>query len=243
MKLNYKVQLLILSILICFLSGCVTTQQLSQPLPKKSRIAILTAFDNTAEFKYVGVTVFGNKEYKHQLSHFSVNAKINESIVKLLKDRGYSAFSINNIVLDLDKALIERGLTDMSVTNYAKTIINRIKKNYHVDYLLVIKPSYAYSAGYDDISFVINGFGVYSFGSWRWKQTFITGGFAVYLFNTNDFSQFWSSAGEFHVKAENDLLKDNFNQYSDSEIRKITNTIEKEYPKAINGKVISLMKL
>ena len=132
---------------------------------------------------------------------------------------------------------------DRHISSYARNLIQQIKKKHHVDYLLIIRPSYAYGVGGDDLSLLLNGFGVYSCGVWKWKQVSITGGSRIHLFNTHDVSQYWHIGAEFHVKVPIEFWKNSFSGYSKTEVEKIINTTKTEYPRAINMRIRKMMRL
>lgn len=75
------------------LTGCVNNMALKKPLPKNTRIAVVTNFSPVGQFARQGVTVFGHVRFTAQIPGLNINQFLRARLAMQLASLGY-----NNII-------------------------------------------------------------------------------------------------------------------------------------------------
>jgi hypothetical protein len=222
-----------------FLAGCISTQ-LQQPIPKNNKFGILSVYNNYADFRHIGVTPAQNQEYKHSLPSLQLNAKITKNLYNTLSRNGYKAIAINSLQEKRDITVIKFGAGGDYISEEGKLFLQRLKRKYNIDYLMLIGPNYIY---FGDTRLAMYGYGLYSVGVLWGKKAYISAGYVIYLLDVNNNRIVTKQEGKAEKLVKPKMWKDNYNQISKKDINFIVKTLEQEVPASINDKVIAMMQL
>jgi hypothetical protein len=228
---------------VCLLFGCVSVQ-LSQPLPKNTKVGVLSTYKNQADFKYLGTTIFQHSKYKHSLPDLQLNSKITKLVSKTLKEKGHKAIAINNMKIKSGKIIAQPEEINVYITDYGKTLLTQLKQQYGLNYLLIIKPYYVSPFGDSESSLLaLYGYGIFYNGSIFNKKAYIAGGYRINLIRLSDFKILAQQNGEFKKEVDIKIWKDQYKKISKKDLQYIAQTIENNLTASINSKVVYMMQL
>jgi len=231
-----------ISLIFC---GCMPKplfpSQLKQPLPKNTRIGVISIYGDEATFHGVGFLGPDGWDYKHVLPGLQMDKHLTSGVSYYLKVKGYRSLAINNINAEsYVPALLLQGFCTVQLSDGEKKLLISFRKKYNVDYLLIIRPDiYAHQiwAGADNYYTKVHGCGVFSIG-----RVWLFGAYDIVLLDLKA-KKLWRHGGQFDKVISKRYQLNSYDKYSKQQIQYIVKNLQIEMARSVNGTIFNLMYL
>ena len=194
---------IVLLVITFSLAGCVSTKRLPEPLPKGSRIAVISNFRDQALFQRAGTTTVDNASFYRHISGLKINPLITTVVANdLYKSRQFTVLPIyhhtNHDLLRVDVVGKKRHVSPQ-FQYYLSQLIARKK----IDTIVLIVPD-AIDFGngqYFGSIWWAAGYGLFnrSFVFMQTSKVFIS--YKVYVINARTYQLWAAASGYFETKA------------------------------------------
>lgn len=228
------------------LSSCATTGgagsgPLKQQLPNNSKIAVISTFNNQANFSKVGVTVFSNANYKHSIPNFNSNKLALKAALNELryKKNVHVVASKSMPTLGNESPIAYIGLTSsIKLPDQYLPAIKQFIQKYPADYVIVVGPGVKYiPSGMfgDTIKEIGKGYGVLSVpGSLTSQNAEAYFVYNIVLVDTKTWTVLASTSGGDDFNLPEDAFQSKFEKISASNIELLKSGFSKNVTKYVS---------
>jgi len=226
-------RIIVLLVVTLALAGCASVTRLPEPLPKGSRIAVITNFRDQALFQRAGTTAADNVSFYRRVSGFHINPFLTTIVANdLYKSRQFRVLPIyhhaNNDLLRTH--VVKR----RKVTPQFKSYLSRLVAGKRIDTIVLVVPdSIDFGGGqYFGPIWWASAYGLFNRAFVFIQTNIVFAAYKVYVINAHTYQLLASSRGRFEKRAHGVDVAwgKGYAGVSQGTLRVINSTLKKEMP-------------
>lgn len=226
-------RIIVLLVITLALAGCATVTQLPKPLPKGSRIAVITNFRDQALFQRAGTMTADNASFYRRISGFHINPYLTTIVANdLYKSRQFRVLPIyhhpDNDLLSINVSKKRR------VTPQFKSFLSQLIAGKRIDTIVLIVPDTIDFGGgqYFGPIWRASAYGLFNRAFVFIQTNIVFAAYKVYVINAHTYQLLASSSGSFEKRAHGVDVAwgKGYAGVSQRTLRVINNTLKKEMP-------------